>query len=56
MDGFHAFEPDNGLRWTDGDAVVPAALFAGFNGPVEVVLQLGATTRYLDVGQSLRVA
>jgi hypothetical protein len=27
IDGFHAFEPDNGIRWgirwTDGDAAVP---------------------------------
>jgi hypothetical protein len=27
-DGFHAFEPDNGIRWTDGDAAVPEELFA----------------------------
>ena len=23
IDGYHAFESDNGIRWTDGDAVVP---------------------------------
>jgi len=28
--GFHAFEPNTGFRWTDGDAAVPSALFAGF--------------------------
>ena len=22
VEGFHAFEPDNGFRWTDGDAAV----------------------------------
>jgi hypothetical protein len=47
-DGFHAFEPAGGLRWTDGDAVVPKALFADFTGTLEVVLLLGGTTRYRD--------
>jgi len=36
--------------WTDGHAGLPAALSAGFNGPLELVMQLGATTRYLDPG------
>ena len=31
-EGFHAFEPDNGFRWTDGNAVLPASLFAGRHG------------------------
>jgi hypothetical protein len=54
--GFHEFESVNGFRWTDGDAAIPPELFAGFSGPLEVVLQLGATTRYLDEGVALRVA
>ncbi|WP_158929384.1 Hint domain-containing protein [Acidisphaera sp. S103] len=45
-DGFHAFEADNNLRWTDGDAGLPAALLEGFDGAVELVLHLGGTTRY----------
>ena len=32
VDGYHAFEPDNGIRWTDGDAAVPPELFAGMSG------------------------
>ena len=36
-EGFHVFEPDNGLRWTDGDASVPPVLFDGFDGPTELV-------------------
>lgn len=28
-DGFHGYEPDNGARWTKGDAVLPASVFAG---------------------------
>jgi hypothetical protein len=45
-DGFHAFEPDNGLRWTDGDAALPTALFEGFDGPTELVLHIAGTTQY----------
>lgn len=45
-DGFHALEPDSGLRWTNGDAVLPAELLDGFEGPMEVVLHIGCTTRY----------
>jgi len=46
-EGFHAFEPDNGQRWTDGDAGVPSGLFDGFDGPTELVVHVGCTTRYL---------
>ena len=45
-DGFHGFEPDNGLRWTDGDAGLPASLFDDFEGSKELVLHVGATTSY----------
>lgn len=46
-EGFHAFEQDVGVRWTDGEGVLPAELFAGFTGPVELELHLGGTTQYL---------
>ncbi|HEY4171990.1 MAG TPA: Hint domain-containing protein [Rhodopila sp.] len=46
IDGFHGFEADNAMRWTDGDATLPAALFDGFRGPVELVLHWGGSTRY----------
>jgi hypothetical protein len=56
-EGFHAFEPDNGLRWTDGDAALPASLFGLLDGPMELVLQVGATASYpLLAGGSLRAA
>jgi hypothetical protein len=45
-EGFHAFESDTGVRWTDGDATLPAALFDGFDGAVELVLQIGGSTQY----------
>jgi len=55
-DGFHAFEPDNGLRWTDGDAFVPPVLFDGFDGPTELVLHVGCTTQYVLFGEASRRA
>jgi hypothetical protein len=54
--GFHAFEADNDFRWTDGDAVVPADIFVGFKGPVDLILQVVMTARYLDNGTVQRVA
>jgi len=47
-DGFHASEPDQPLRWTNGDAALPLETFAGFIGAFEVVVQVGATARYID--------
>jgi hypothetical protein len=44
--GFHAYEPENGWRWTDGDATLPATLLAGFDGPTELMLLLGGRMRY----------
>ncbi|WP_305782257.1 Hint domain-containing protein [Acidisphaera sp. S103] len=55
-DGFHAFEPSNGLRWTDGNAALPQALFDGFDGPTELVLHLGGTTQYPLFGEVARTA
>jgi ELWxxDGT repeat protein len=55
-EGFHAFEAYNGLRWTDGDAAVPEEIFAGFCGPVEVVLHLGGTTQYIADSAGQRAA
>ena len=45
-DGFHAFEAGDGIRWTDGDAALPTAGFAGFTGPIELVLVLNGATQY----------
>jgi hypothetical protein len=55
-DGFHGFEPDDGIRWTNGDAAVPASLFDGFAGPHELVLRLGGTTSYMADGELLQAA
>ena len=45
--GFHAYEQEVGVRWTDGEGVLPAEVFEAFNGPVELELHLGGTTQYL---------
>jgi hypothetical protein len=45
-DGFHQYEAEQGLRWTQGDAAIPHALFASFDGPLELVLRLAGRTRY----------
>jgi hypothetical protein len=49
-EGFHAFELENAIRWTDGDATVPGGMFDGFAGPIELRLLLSGRTRYVDDG------
>ena len=57
IDGFNGFEPDGSLRWTDGYAKLPAEPFAAFEGEMELVLVVAATTTYPDYGEiSGRVA
>ncbi|HEX2941257.1 MAG TPA: Hint domain-containing protein, partial [Rhodopila sp.] len=55
-DGYHAYEPETGLRWTDGDAAVPPALFAGYDKPWMLMLYLGGRTQYCEDGVSIRAA
>jgi hypothetical protein len=55
-EGFHGFEADNGIRWTDGDAAMPEILFDGFGGPLEIVLHVSGSTTYVDQGSIERVA
>ena len=55
-DGWHAFEPEDGIRWTNGDASIPAELLQGIRGPCMLMLYLGCATQYLDVGKERRVA
>jgi hypothetical protein len=46
-EGFHCYEPELDIRWTDGDARLPAELFAGFTAPVELLIHVNGVTRYL---------
>jgi hypothetical protein len=55
-DGFHAYEPADSIRWTDGDATIPASLFDDGDGPIELALRLGGTTSYLADGEERRAA
>jgi uncharacterized repeat protein (TIGR03803 family) len=55
-DGFHAFERADGIRWTNGDATVPAQLLDDVTGPLELVLCLGGGTGYIAEGNSLHAA
>ena len=53
IDGYHKFEAEAGLRWTDGDAAVPAELLFGIGGPCMLTLHLGAATQYIDDDRDL---
>ena len=45
-EGFNGAEPAEAIRWTTGDGVVPGRVLAAFDGPIELELELGLTTRY----------
>jgi hypothetical protein len=45
-EGFHAYEADNHVRWSNGDALLPAGLFVDAALPLELELHLGCGTRY----------
>jgi hypothetical protein len=47
-EGFHAFEADSDCRWTDGNAVLPPEIFAGFSGAIELVLHRGGIAQYIE--------
>jgi len=55
-EGFHQFEPNNEIRWTDGNAAVPADLLRGIAGPLVITLLLGGSTTYVEDGAQQRVA
>ena len=55
-DGYHAYETDNGFRWSDGDAAIPSWLFADFDGAPELEVHIGGTTTYPLEGEAARKA
>ncbi|MFL5281406.1 MAG: Hint domain-containing protein [Rhodopila sp.] len=47
VDGFHGYEPDAGIRWTNGDAGLPEGLLGGQQDrSFQLDLHLGGTTPY----------
>jgi len=56
IEGFHGHEPELDIRWTNGDAALPAALFDGFDGRVDLMLQVGCTTRYIATAERVAIA
>jgi hypothetical protein len=55
-DGFYPLEAARGIQWTDGDAALPDEMFAGFTGPLEVVIQAGGSTLYRADCRPSRIA
>lgn len=55
-EGFHAYEPEAGIRWTNGRATLPPAPIPTGRGPLKLILTLGGATRYLDLGPAMRAA
>ncbi len=48
--GFHDFEGDHGIRWTNGDAELPATHLKQSDRPTQLVLVLGGIAHYVDDG------
>lgn len=46
VEGFHKYEPAGGLRWTDGDALLPPTMHRGYRGRLEMLLEICATSQY----------
>jgi hypothetical protein len=55
-EGFHAFEPDDLFRWTNGDAMLPATLFANLDGTCQSDLLPGGAMRYPLFAETARRA
>ena len=54
--GFHQYETDNGIRWTSGDAVIPAELFSGVSGSCLLIVEIAWAARYVDDSEHRRAA
>ncbi len=46
QNGFHAYEPECGYRWTNGDAELPERLLSGLTGPCTLDIYVAATAQY----------
>ena len=56
-DGFHDYEAEEGIRWTNGRATLsPEVLAVPGRGALKLVLTLGGATRYPDLGAVVAAA
>jgi hypothetical protein len=55
-DGFHGYEPELDLRWTAGEAVLPADLVNCFDLATEIIVEIAGTARYVATAESWRIA
>ena len=53
QDGFHSYEPAEDIRWTKGDALLPAELFAGCQGPIDILVVTAGANKYFDFGEPM---
>jgi hypothetical protein len=54
--GFHQYEKDNGIRWTNGDGAIPTELFSGVSGGCVLIVDVACATRYVDDSEHRRAA
>jgi len=52
-DGFHGYEPGEDIRWTNGNAGLPADLFSACSGPLDIEITTAGATQYLEEGAPL---
>jgi hypothetical protein len=55
-EGFHRYEPDKLFRWTDGDALLPAALFDSVQGGFELELHIACRAHYMADDAAVAIA
>jgi hypothetical protein len=55
-DGFHPLEDNCDFRWTDGDALLPAALLEGVHRDFELVLHVACAAQYPLTGDQSEAA
>jgi hypothetical protein len=56
VEGFHQHEPQLDIRWTDGNATIAAELFDGFDGQVDLMLQVEGSTLYFAAAERAAIA
>jgi hypothetical protein len=55
-EGFHSYEPELDIRWTDGEALLPADFTDDSNGATDLILQIEGTTSYIATAERQAIA